>query len=41
MADRLHGNTALHWAVQAKNHVAVGVLLNHGASVDIANAQVC
>ncbi|KAB7496502.1 Palmitoyltransferase Hip14, partial [Armadillidium nasatum] len=37
IADRLHGNTALHWAIQAKNHVAFGVLINHGASVDIAN----
>ncbi|XP_076063754.1 palmitoyltransferase Hip14 [Oratosquilla oratoria] len=39
MADRLHGNTALHWSVIAKNHVAVNILLNHGANVDIANAQ--
>ncbi|XP_042222045.1 palmitoyltransferase ZDHHC17-like [Homarus americanus] len=39
MADRLHGNTALHWAVIAKNHMAVSVLVNHGANVDIANAQ--
>lgn len=40
IADRLHGNTALHWAIQAKNHVAFGVLINHGASVDIANNMV-
>ena len=40
MADRLHGNTALHWAVIAKNHMAVSVLVNHGANVDIANARV-
>ncbi|KAK8391811.1 hypothetical protein O3P69_017445 [Scylla paramamosain] len=39
MADRLHGNTALHWAVIAKNHMAVSVLVNHGANVDIANAR--
>nr|XP_045618619.1 palmitoyltransferase Hip14-like [Procambarus clarkii] len=39
MADRLHGNTALHWAVIAKNHMAVSVLVNHGANVDIANSQ--
>lgn len=40
ITDRLHGNTAMHWAVQAKNHVAVGVLLNNGARVDIANNMV-
>ncbi|KAF2352935.1 Ankyrin repeat-containing domain [Trinorchestia longiramus] len=38
--DRLHGNTALHWAVQAKNSVAASVLVNHGANIDSPNAQV-
>uniref|UniRef100_A0A2P2I5D9 Palmitoyltransferase n=1 Tax=Hirondellea gigas TaxID=1518452 RepID=A0A2P2I5D9_9CRUS len=38
--DRLHGNTALHWAVQAKNSVAASVLINNGgACIDTPNAQ--
>ncbi|XP_018015557.2 palmitoyltransferase ZDHHC17, partial [Hyalella azteca] len=37
--DRLHGNTPLHWAVQAKNSVAASVLVNHGACIDSPNAQ--
>ena len=38
--DRLHGNTALHWAVQAKNAVAATVLINNGANIETPNAQV-
>lgn len=38
--DKLHGNTALHWAILAQNHTAVSTLVMHGASLDIANAQV-
>ena len=38
--DRLHGNTALHWAVQAKNTSAASVLVNHGSDIDTPNAQV-
>ena len=38
--DKLHGNTALHWAILAQNHTAVSTLIMHGASLDIANAQV-
>ncbi|PSN53756.1 Palmitoyltransferase Hip14 [Blattella germanica] len=37
--DKLHGNTALHWAILAQNHTAVSTLVMHGASLDIANAQ--
>jgi ankyrin repeat protein len=38
--DKLHGNTALHWAILAQNHTAVSILVMHGASLDITNAQV-
>ena len=40
IVDRLYGNTAMHWAVQAKNCIAIGVLLNHGASPFIENDMV-
>lgn len=38
--DKVHGNSALHCAVHAKNHTAVATLIEHGASLDIPNAQV-
>jgi ankyrin repeat protein len=38
--DKLHGNTALHWAILAQNHTAVSTLIMQGASLDITNAQV-
>jgi ankyrin repeat protein len=38
--DKLHGNTALHWAILAQNHTAVSILVMHGTSLDITNAQV-
>ncbi|XP_067012868.2 palmitoyltransferase Hip14 [Anabrus simplex] len=37
--DKLHGNTALHWAILAQNHTAVSTLVKHGASLDIVNMQ--
>jgi palmitoyltransferase len=40
MQDKLHGNTALHWAILAQNHTAISTLIMQGASLDIANAQV-
>jgi hypothetical protein len=38
--DKLHGNTALHWAILAQNHTAVSTLVMLGATLDITNAQV-
>lgn len=38
--DKYQQNTALHWAILAKNHSAITTLVLHGASLDIANAQV-
>lgn len=38
--DKFHGNTALHWAIQAKNHVAVYILVMSGADLHIPNNQV-
>lgn len=38
--DKLHGNTALHWAILAQNHTAVSTLVMQGASLDITNVQV-
>lgn len=37
--DKYQQNTALHWAILAKNHSAITTLVLHGASLDIANAQ--
>ncbi|XP_049956340.1 palmitoyltransferase Hip14 [Schistocerca serialis cubense] len=37
--DKLHGNTALHWAILAQNHTAISTLILHGASLDITNMQ--
>lgn len=38
--DKFHGNTALHWAIQARNHVAVNTLIMSGADLHIPNNQV-
>ncbi|XP_028157492.1 palmitoyltransferase Hip14 isoform X2 [Ostrinia furnacalis] len=39
-ADRSHGNTALHWAVLARNTTAISTLLLYGdASLDIPNLR--
>jgi ankyrin repeat protein len=38
VTDSKQGNTALHWAVQAKNLTAVTLLLEAGADVDVKNA---
>ncbi|XP_059478555.1 palmitoyltransferase Hip14 isoform X2 [Neocloeon triangulifer] len=37
--EKLFGNTALHCAVMAKNGTAIGVLIEHGASLEIPNNQ--
>ncbi|KAG8238511.1 hypothetical protein J437_LFUL017810 [Ladona fulva] len=37
--DKLQGNTALHWAVIARNHTAVSTLVMRGASMDIPNSE--
>nr|CAD7444734.1 unnamed protein product [Timema bartmani] len=37
--DKIHGNTALHWAILSRNHTAVSTLVTHGANLDIANTQ--
>ncbi|XP_052737938.1 palmitoyltransferase Hip14 [Bicyclus anynana] len=39
-ADRAHGNTALHWAVLARNATAVSTLVLYGnASLDVPNLR--
>ena len=38
--DKFYGNTALHWAIKAKNHVAVNILVMSGADLHIPNNQV-
>lgn len=37
LADNLHGNTALHWAIIAENSTAISTLVHHGASLDRPN----
>ncbi|GAB6024086.1 Palmitoyltransferase Hip14 [Chamberlinius hualienensis] len=37
--DMFHGNTALHWAALAKNHVVVSLLVSSGAVIDAKNSQ--
>ncbi|XP_012279856.1 palmitoyltransferase Hip14 isoform X1 [Orussus abietinus] len=39
LTDNLHGNTALHWAIIAKNHTAISTLIQHGAALDVPNFQ--
>ncbi|XP_014256547.1 palmitoyltransferase Hip14 isoform X2 [Cimex lectularius] len=39
MQDAVQGNTALHWAISSRNHLAVSSLIMNGASLDIQNAQ--
>ncbi|XP_033216897.1 palmitoyltransferase Hip14 isoform X1 [Belonocnema kinseyi] len=39
LTDNLHGNTALHWAIIAKNNTAILTLVHHGASLDVPNFQ--
>lgn len=39
LADNLHGNTALHWAIIAENSTAISTLVHHGASLDIPNIR--
>ena len=37
LVDRLHGDTALHWAALSKNYAAFNLLLEKNASTDIEN----
>lgn len=39
LCDYQHKNTALHWAVHAKNLTAITLLLDFGADVDVLNAN--
>lgn len=39
LADNLHGNTALHWAIIAENSTAISTLVHHGASLDVPNIR--
>ncbi|XP_005106609.1 palmitoyltransferase ZDHHC17 [Aplysia californica] len=36
-ADKLHGNTALHWACSVGNHIVIKMLLNKGADMYVVN----
>ena len=40
LQDQLYGNTALHWAVTARNVTAVQTLLKAGADTAVTNKQV-
>lgn len=33
----MYGNTALHWAIVAKNNTAISTLVQHGATLDVPN----
>lgn len=37
LKDSLHGNTALHWAIIAKNSIPIVTLIQHGASLNVVN----
>ena len=37
--EKTHENTALHWAIQAKNSTALTLLLKRNASLDILNNE--
>ncbi|CAG7704209.1 unnamed protein product [Allacma fusca] len=37
LQDRTNKNTALHWAIMSKNSIAIQMLLNRNASLDIPN----
>ncbi|CAG0890076.1 unnamed protein product [Cyprideis torosa] len=37
--DKVQGNTALHWALQHRNIVAVVLLLDHSAPMDVSNLK--
>lgn len=39
--DNFHGNTALHWAIVARNSTAVTTLAINGANLGIRNNAVC
>ncbi|KAM9301703.1 palmitoyltransferase ZDHHC13 [Gastrophryne carolinensis] len=39
LVDKVHRNTALHWAVSSNNANAVDLLLEAGASMDVENAK--
>ena len=40
LQDHLYGNTALHWAVTARNVTAVQTLVKAGADTAVTNKQV-
>ena len=40
MVDKFHRNTALHWACMSGNHIAVRLLVEVGANVDVPNDKV-
>jgi len=37
--EKIHHNTALHWAIHSKNSTALTLLLKKGASLDLANNE--
>ncbi|KAK0162418.1 hypothetical protein PV327_006195 [Microctonus hyperodae] len=37
LTDIIHCNTALHWAIIARNNTAIYTLVHHGASLDVPN----
>ena len=37
LQDRTNKNTALHWAIMSKNSIAIQMLINRNASLDIPN----
>ncbi|KAL7294773.1 hypothetical protein TKK_0011708 [Trichogramma kaykai] len=39
LTDNMHGNTALHWAIIAKNASAIRTLVQFGASLDVPNLK--
>ncbi|KAK0090909.1 hypothetical protein PV325_000075 [Microctonus aethiopoides] len=39
LTDIIHCNTALHWAIIARNNTAIYTLVHHGASLDVPNFQ--
>lgn len=38
--DNFHGNTALHWAIVARNSTAVSTLTTNGANLGVRNNAV-
>lgn len=40
LVDRVHGNSALHWAATSGNHVVVKLLMDKGADLEMTNSRV-